>query len=123
MLLQWYDADQSIVANANISSYDNTLFDMKRLEYKCFIRNGLSNLKYRSGVKRNSKYISFAGNTVQIKTDIQSNSFVFHDIKKIAGERCEYKLFICSDGTYFLTLIYSLVIFLSTRSFKSQNIF
>ena len=65
---------------------------MKRLEYKCFIRNGLSNLKYCSGVKRNSKYISFAGNTVQIKTDIQSNAFVFHDIKKIAGERCKYKL-------------------------------
>ena len=123
MLLQGYDADQYYINIRCIGSYDNTIFDMKRLEHKYFIRNGLSNLKYCSGVKRISKYISFAGNTVQIKTDIQSNSFVFHDIKKIAGERCGYKLFICLDGTYFLSLIYSLVIFLSTRSFKSQNLF
>ena len=81
MLLQWYDADQSYI---NIRcSYDNTIFDMKRLEHKYFIRNGLSNLKYCSGVKRNSKYISFAGNTVQIKTDIQSNSVVYFDIKQL----------------------------------------
>ena len=42
----------------------------------------ITKLKYCSGVKRNSKYISLAGNTVQIKTDIQSNSFEFLDIKK-----------------------------------------